>query len=388
MKKFLAVCAVGAMLLAPASATMAVGLLMNPAVTACTNGPLAVFEIPDELTATTRSGQSVTLNKQQLTHAATIITDGGQVDGVGRDGVIIALMAALTESTLRMLANTGTYPESGDYPNDGNGADHDSLGLFQMRPQSGWGTVAELMDPQYQVAAFFGGPDGPNHPSPRGLLDIPGWEQMDRGEAVQTVEVSAHPDRYQEWEPVAETILSTLTQQPADGGGETPGTVPETREIVMPMAEGTYTITSRFGWRTDPVTGAFEDLHAGTDFSAPDGSPIVSIADGVVREAGYVPGWGLAVIIEHTVNGKRVDSGYFHMWEHGIHVRAGQQVQAGQHIADVGSSGWSTGPHLHLETHPGGWDQPAVDSLEWLQDNGATDAGTPGDPPAAIGCEA
>src|SRR5699024_10100736 len=65
-------------------------------------------------------------------------------------GVTIALMAALTESTLRQLANTGTYPESGDYPNDGNGSDHDSLGLFQMRPQAGWGTVADLMDTTYQ----------------------------------------------------------------------------------------------------------------------------------------------------------------------------------------------------------------------------------------------
>ena len=111
-------------------------------------------------------------------------------------------MAALTESTLRMLANTSAYPESANYPNDGNGGDHDSLGLFQMRPQSGWGTVAELMDPIYQAQAFFGGPTGPNHPSPRGLLDIPGWEQMDPAEAAQAVEVSAYPDRYRDYDPV------------------------------------------------------------------------------------------------------------------------------------------------------------------------------------------
>src|SRR5690606_36823800 len=129
-------------------------------------------------TVTTQKGETFTLNKQQLTHAATIIETGSGIDGVGRDGIQIALMAALTESTLRMLANTGTYPESGDYPNDGNGSDHDSLGLFQMRPQSGWGTVAELMDAQYQTEAFYGGPTGPNTGSPRGLLDIPGWEQM------------------------------------------------------------------------------------------------------------------------------------------------------------------------------------------------------------------
>src|SRR5699024_5507959 len=70
---------------------------------------------------------------------------------------------------------------------------------------------AELMDPTYQARAFFGGPDGPNYPSPRGLLDIPGWEQLDKGEAAQAVEVSAYPDRYRNYEPVAETILTTLT---------------------------------------------------------------------------------------------------------------------------------------------------------------------------------
>ena len=140
------------------------------------------------------------------------VTASGSLHGVaatvvGRDGVLIALMAALTESTLRMLANTSAYPESANYPNDGNGGDHDSLGLFQMRPQSGWGTVAELMDTTYQARAFYGGPDGPNHGSPRGLVDIPGWEQMDPAEAAQAVEVSAYPDRYRDYDPVAETIL-------------------------------------------------------------------------------------------------------------------------------------------------------------------------------------
>lgn len=56
------------------------------------------------------------------------------------------------------------------------------------RPAAGWGTVAELMDPT--ARAFYGGPTGPNHPSPRGLLDIPGWQGMDPGEAAQAVEVS------------------------------------------------------------------------------------------------------------------------------------------------------------------------------------------------------
>jgi hypothetical protein len=132
----------------------------SASVAACVPGSLYVVNVPDSLTVTTRGGVTFTLNRQQLTHAATIITVGGQVQGVTRNGVVIALMAALTESGLRMLANT-VYPESANYQNDGVGSDHDSLGLFQMRPVSGWGTVAELMDPTFQARAFYGGPTGP-----------------------------------------------------------------------------------------------------------------------------------------------------------------------------------------------------------------------------------
>ncbi|EYT56583.1 peptidase M23 [Leucobacter sp. UCD-THU] len=373
MKRIIALLAVAALLLTPAAATLSVAVFLNPATTACSTGSLTVGEIPDSLTATTKNGEQITLTRAQLTHAATIIAVGGQTDGVERAGVTVALMAALTESSLRMLANTGTYPESGDYPHDGDASDHDSLGLFQMRPQSGWGTVAQLMDPRYQARAFYGGPQGPNGGSPRGLLDIPGWKQMDPGTAAQSVEVSAFPTRYQNYEPVAETILTTLTR-PRPGTGK-PGsgttTVAETSRVVAPMPAGVGELTSRFGWRTDPVTGARQDFHTGTDFAAPDGTGFLAVADGVVTVGGYLPGWGNAIVIEHTVGGQRVASAYFHMWDHGIHVTPGQHVTAGQHIGDVGSSGWSTGPHLHFEIHPGGWGQPAVDSLVWLQEHGA-----------------
>ncbi|WP_280509079.1 hypothetical protein [Nocardia cyriacigeorgica] len=213
MVKKLLILGLAFVLLGPACVLMAIGVLMNPAAANCAvpGGSVTVGNVPDSLTVTTQDGTTFTLNKTQLTHAATIITVGGGIEGVGRPGIKIALMAALTESTLRQLANTSAYPESANYPNDGNGGDHDSLGLFQMRPQSGWGTVAELMDTNYQARAFYGGPDGPNYPSPRGLLDIPGWAQMDPGEAAQAVEVSAYPDRYRNYEPVAERILDALT---------------------------------------------------------------------------------------------------------------------------------------------------------------------------------
>lgn len=202
----------------PASFLLAVGVVLNPAAEAfCLPSSPVVEQTPAQLTARTADGASITLGRAQLTRAATVISVGAGTKGVGRDGIIIALMAALTESNLRMLSNTSADPGSAKYPTDGNGGDHDSLGLFQMRPSTGWGTVADLMDAEYQAEAFYGGPSGPNHGSPRGLLDIAGWQQLPKGAAAQAVEVSAFPDRYAAYQPVAEAILNATATGTANG---------------------------------------------------------------------------------------------------------------------------------------------------------------------------
>jgi len=363
----------------PAALLVLVGVLANPsAVAACTTSSLSVGTVPDSLTATTEEGQTVTLDKTQLTHAATILTVAGQVQGVGRPGAVIALMAALTESSLRMLANTSAYPDSATYPNDGDGGDggdHDSLGMFQMRPQSSWGTVAQLMDPVYQAKAFFGGPTGPNYPSPRGLLDIPGWQQMDPGQAAQSVEVSAYPDRYQNYQPVAEAIIAALTKAATNSTSNAGGTgasaasdLPQATQIVFPLPEGTWVKTSPFGPRVDPITGV-QSFHTGTDYAAPLGAPILAIAAGRVTVAGPASGYGNLIVIEHNIGGQVVASAYGH--EERLYVKVGDLVTAGQHIADVGTEGHSTGPHLHFEIRPGGTDATAVDSDTWLKAHNA-----------------
>ena len=119
MKKLLVFALIG-MLLTPMIGLLGVGVLVNPAVlnqAHCIASGITLGPIPDSLEVTMKDGHTFTLNKQQLTHAGTIITTGSNIPGVGREGVLIALMAALTESTLRQLANTGTYPESANYPN-------------------------------------------------------------------------------------------------------------------------------------------------------------------------------------------------------------------------------------------------------------------------------
>lgn len=150
--------------------------------------------------------------------------------------------------------------------------------------------------------------------------------------------------------------------------------VDDSNVVTMPMASGTYDLTSSFGWRSDPFTGVLSK-HMGEDFAAPLGTPIYSIADGTVVHAGV----GLdgrssnLIIVQHEIDGKAFSSWYVHMYDDGVHVAEGDQVKAGDHIADVGSNGRATGPHLHFEFHPGtfGEDNEATSPLPALEELGA-----------------
>lgn len=118
--------------------------------------------------------------------------------------------------------------------------------------------------------------------------------------------------------------------------------------------------TSQFG----PRWGTFHD---GLDFGGPIGTPIYAVADGVVKQSGPISGYGNWIILEHEIDGEVVDSLYGHMPADGLHVQAGDEVEAGQHIADIGNEGFSTGPHLHFGVYPGGWAEGAgVDPKPWL----------------------
>lgn len=102
-------------------------------------------------------------------------------------------------------------------------------------------------------------------------------------------------------------------------------------------------ITSGFGWRIHPITRK-RKFHAGIDFGAPTGTPIYAYQAGLVEFAGWKSGYGKAVIINHC-------AGFSTLYGHAskIVVRKGEQVVAGETIAKIGSTGMSTGPHLHFE---------------------------------------
>ncbi len=104
-------------------------------------------------------------------------------------------------------------------------------------------------------------------------------------------------------------------------------------------------ISSNYGVRRHPISG-YRRMHQGTDFAAPTGTPVFAAADGVVVEARRWGGYGNWVRIRHTGGW---ETGYAHLSRYARGLRAGQRVSQGQVIAYVGSTGASTGPHLHYE---------------------------------------
>jgi murein DD-endopeptidase MepM/ murein hydrolase activator NlpD len=125
-------------------------------------------------------------------------------------------------------------------------------------------------------------------------------------------------------------------------------------------------VSSGFGWRAAPCRGCSSD-HQGVDFDPGYGTAIHVIADGVVTESAADGGLGQHVIVQHEINGAMVQSIYGHMIFGSQTVSVGDTVTMGQIIGDVGSTGASTGPHLHFEIRPGAGE--AVEPLGWLITN-------------------
>lgn len=122
---------------------------------------------------------------------------------------------------------------------------------------------------------------------------------------------------------------------PSPGNGD--------RRLLFPVIGQSFT-SSGFGWRLHPVLGSWL-MHAGRDFAAPEGAPVVASLSGRVVSSGLAGGYGIAVVLEHQKPLQRTL--YGHLSE--IYVKAGQSVRQGEVIGRVGSTGLSTGPHLHFE---------------------------------------
>lgn len=261
------------------------------------------------------------LDDEQASNAQIIITVGQQL-GVPPRGWVIAIATALQESGLRNL------------PHLGADNDHDSLGLFQQRPSQGWGTPEQISDPVYASTMFY-----------ERLLQVDRWQELPLTQAAQQVQRSAFPDAYARHEPHATRIVAAYSGVDCGHVSAAGWTVPVPGQITS-------------GFRT-----AARPSHYGIDFTDGRGTVIRAAAAGTVilitcqASLGGAPyscdvdgtpevsgcGWYLDILHPGGVVTR-----YCHLLTRPT-VEIGDQVTAGQPIGQVGSSGNSSGPHLHFE---------------------------------------
>ncbi|MER7474390.1 hypothetical protein [Micromonospora sp. NPDC000018] len=126
----------------------------------------------------------IDLSDEQVANTKAIIAATKKA-GMDERAAVVAIATALQESKLENLGHLGERN------------DHDSQGLFQQRPSSGWGTVEQITDPEYSTMAFL-----------KGLKQVDGWQDMPLTKAAQTVQVSAYPDHYAQWERQAADLVA------------------------------------------------------------------------------------------------------------------------------------------------------------------------------------
>jgi murein DD-endopeptidase MepM/ murein hydrolase activator NlpD len=309
--------------------------LMSMLITGASNAAPAADGTVTSCTLSAPAGGTADLDTQQV-HNARLIIGIGKALHVPPRGWVVAISAAMQESNLLNV----------DY------GDRDSLGLLQQRPSQGWGSPHEVSTPTYAIRAFYGGPRSPTSNS--GLLDIRGWRHLPVWSAAQSVQGSAFPFAYAEHESTASAVVHRLAHTTAgcDNLAAGPWTLP---------VHAHYELTSPFGLRVSPTEGVTE-AHTGQDFAAPAGTPALAVSSGRVSFVGWDGGYGNLVRIRHAGG---VETFYGHLSSTSVTV--GQKVKAGQQIGEVGTTGNSTGPHLHLEVRVN--DQPH-DPMTWLRRKG------------------
>jgi murein DD-endopeptidase MepM/ murein hydrolase activator NlpD len=299
------------------------------------------------------------LTADQVRNAAIIIQIGQKMKVPPR-GWVIAVATALQESRLINLPFLGARN------------DHDSIGIFQQRPSQGWGTPSQLGDPAYQARKFF-----------EKLLRVSNWQRLPLTVVAQRIQISAYPDAYAKHELLASQTIDALTGGAGRGVGVD----------LVPRCADAGEITAS-GWTVPvkgPITSGFRTpsrpSHNGVDISVPKGTPVRAASSGMVwaatcnahvgsvsyscdRDGGLsVQGCGWYVELRQ---GSKVITRYCHMMVRPF-VTSGQYVAAGNIIGLSGSSGNSSGPHLHFEIHLNGDSSPlgAVDPIPFMNQVGA-----------------
>ena len=286
----------------------------------------------------------------QLVNAAYIIQAGKALNLSARDQTI-GVMTAMGESGLRVL----------DY---GDQVGPDSRGLFQQRDNGAWGSLADRMDPFTSATNFF-----------KKLATITDRDSLEPTIVAHRVQVNADPYYYAKFWDAAVAVVDGLsgvkTGLNAGTGNQvcSAGTAGSTglspAGWALP-AQGP--ITDPFGMRVDPVSGVYQ-LHAGVDIGGQCDAPVYAAQAGTVTFAGIDSGGNGHITIDH---GNGLNTWYLHEYSSGILVHAGQKVTAGQQIGRIGSSGQSTGCHLHFQVMVNG---SPIDPVPFMKQRGITIGG-------------
>jgi murein DD-endopeptidase MepM/ murein hydrolase activator NlpD len=375
------------------SAFLIILLLALSIFSAFLMGGGGVLTTPPESACVAPDGGGVPVSDGTKLGNAKIIIAVAANMGLPRSAADIGVMTALTESGLVNV----------------NFGDADSVGLFQQRPSQGWGTVEQIMDPEYSSRKFFTALKGLN----------PKFYTMKPWEAAQKVQRSAFANgsNYAKQYPTATSTVETiLAQEPslalqisnnagnvqflypklntATAAAPTPspkvGTVSgfpvikETETELVGMSDGSTTNLPRrvpvanptwgaaFGEK-DPAWAATGGFHTGQDFPATKGTPVFATTSGVVKKVSLLTtSYGKHVVIAHAQFGaKKTETLYAHMSE--VLVKEGQQVTMFTQIGKVGSTGNANGNHLHFEVSENG---TRTDPRAWLNAAGGSSSGS------------
>lgn len=336
MKRSLAILIAGYVLLCPC-----MFLILGGAAVSTTDGCAT-----DPQPAADHSASVADLDAEQVVNASKIVAAVRSFESTRDEpyAAVVAIATAMQESTLRNL----------DY------GDRDSLGLFQQRPSQGWGTPAQVRDVEYATHSFL------EH-----LVQVAGWKAMPLTVAAAAVQRPAeeYEGLYAQWQSLGEEVVATLWTRVSVT------TSHDCAEEVQAVAAGGISypvpagLTSSDSHNWGGQGSMWDSWHTGTDFSVPCGTPVLAAHAGtVVLEHG--PSWYGPTLVKVVTAPSGLTTWYAHMQSVG--VRAGQRVDAGQQIGEVGALGNASGCHLHFEVHLHNGDiygPDNVDPSQWLTEH-------------------
>lgn len=271
---------------------------------------------------------------------ARIIAETGEERGESARNITIAIAVAIQETNLKNYGHLGAFN------------DHDSCGVFQQQWTQGWGeSCTQLMDVAFAATQFYNALDR--------LGNTDSMTMMEVGIAVQNPDPAAYKRRWA-WDEIATQTAAMFVDMSGMQRGCYGGALLNGWRV--PLDAGNYSVGDGFKWRWNQDLNAWR-FHYGLDLGIGGGEPIYASGAGTIAFVGPLGTWGNQVRVDH---GGGIETTYSHMSRF-ADVRVGDTVAAGQVIGYVGTTGRSTGNHLHLEVFKDGEN---VDPVKFFADLG------------------